>query len=282
MTDQIRAGRAGELSRRLSGAATGLRPRRMAVRGGDYLRGAAFIVLLLAIWQVLVTVMHPSQDIIVAPSSVARAFWDDLLDGVLGNALWISLKQFALGFGIAVLFCVPLGLVVGLRRQIRAYTDPWLTILSAAPIIALAPLFVVSLGLGLRAHVVIIAVSASSPIVVNTCDGVRAVKRELREVGYTFEASALETFWRIALPGAASEIFTGFRVGLGRGLAGLVVADFFGATGGIGYMLATDTAALRTSQVYVAVTLLALLGLGISVGLRLLQQKLMPWSEVAR
>ena len=146
--------------------------------------------------------------------------------------------------------------------------------------------------------------TAFFPIVINTMDGVLAVDRTLREVGVAFRANKREAFLRIALPASLPYIFTGLRLGLARGLVGLaaplhsllrfdqhellglhrlvgvVVADLFGATGGIGYQILNAAQAFNTAEVFVGVAVLAGFGIFFTVVLKYVQHRLTPWSEV--
>lgn len=242
-------------------------------------RAIVSIVVVLVVWEVVVRVFAISSLTIVPPSKVAVAFWTEIQDGSLGTNFSISMVQFVLGFLLAAAIGIPLGLFLGGSERGRHYSDPWMIGLYATPSVALAPLFIVTLGLGLSAHVAVIALTAFFPIAINTIDGVLAVDRTLRDVGMAYRASRGEVFWKIALPAASPFIFTGLRLGLARGLVGVVVADLFGATGGLGYMILNASQAFDTARVFVGVFVLAGLGIVFTVGLKYLQRRLTPWSE---
>jgi NitT/TauT family transport system permease protein len=237
-------------------------------------------VVVLAAWEVIIRVFHVSKLTIVSPSEIAIAFKNDVVDGSLQHNLSISMTQFSLGFLAAAGVAIPLGLWLGESRRARQYSDPWLVGLYSTPSVALAPLFIVTLGFGLGAHVSVIALTAFFPIVINTMDGVLAVDRTLREVGVAFRANKREAFLRIALPASLPYIFTGLRLGLARGLVGVVVADLFGATGGIGYQILNAAQAFNTAEVFVGVAVLAGFGIFFTVVLKYVQHRLTPWSEV--
>lgn len=246
-------------------------------------RAVISVVVVMVAWEVLVRISGISNLIIVPPTEIAVAFWEVVEDGTLWENFVISMQQFVLGYLVASLLAIPLGLWMGESRRARDYGDPWLTGLYATPNVALAPLFIVSLGFGLSAHVAIIALAVFFPVIINTIDGVLAVDRTLREVGIAYRANKREVFMRIALPGALPYIFTGLRLGLARGLVGIVVADLFGATGGLGYYLLNAAQAFQTAEVFVAVIVLAALGIAFTVGLKHLQKRLTPWAaDVAR
>jgi NitT/TauT family transport system permease protein len=246
-------------------------------RGAKARRGTVSILGGLALWELAVRVFHPSPIQIVGPSAIADAFVQLARDGTLWRDFTVSMQQFALGFLLAAAIAIPLGLVMGASERAYDYGDPWLTILYTTPNVALAPLFIIWLGFGTSSHVAIIALVAVFPILINTIDGVRAVEAEWSEVGAAFRANRREVFARIDLPGSLPYIFTGLRLALARALVGVVVADLFGASAGLGYLLLNSAQAFKTADVFVAVTVLAALGVFLTAALRFLQKRLTPW-----
>jgi NitT/TauT family transport system permease protein len=246
-------------------------------RGVKARRGAISILGGLALCELAVGVFHPSPIQIVGPSAVVEAFVRLAGDGTLWRDFTVSMGQFSLGFLLAAGVAIPLGLLMGASARARDYGDPWLTILYTTPNVALAPLFIIWLGFGTASHVAIIALVAIFPILINTIDGVRAVEDEWSEVGAAFRANRPEIFAKIDLPGSLPYIFTGLRLALARALVGVVVADLFGASAGLGYLLLNSAQAFKTADVFVAVSVLAALGVFLTAALRFLQRKLMPW-----
>jgi NitT/TauT family transport system permease protein len=248
-----------------SGRATRARRSTLSILGG------------LVLWELAVRLLHPSPLSIVAPTDVITAFVRLARDGTLWTDFRVSMQQFAMGFALSAAIAIPLGLVMGANRRVHDYGDPWLTILYTTPNVALAPLFIIWLGFGNLSHVAIIAMVAIFPILINTIEGVRTVEAEWNEVGAAFRASRPEIFAKIDLPGSLPYIFTGLRLALARALVGVVVADLFGASAGLGYLLLNSAQAFKTADVFVAVCVLAGLGVFLTATLRFLQNKLMPW-----
>ncbi|MDQ1627025.1 MAG: NitT/TauT family transport system permease protein [Actinomycetota bacterium] len=251
--------------------------RRAKARRRSLIRGLVSVVVVLAAWEAAVRIFQPSTVIIVGPSAIPAAFWKLAESGELWHHFSVSMRQFLMGYLVAVALAIPLGLWMGASRRAHDYGDPWLTALYATPNVALAPLFVIWLGFGDPAHVAIIALVAFFPVIINTIDGVHAVERDLREVGIAFRANRREAFARIDLPGAMPYIFTGLRLAMARALVGIVVADLFGAQAGLGYLILTSSQLFQTANVFVGVLILAALGVGLTFGLRVLQKKLTPW-----
>ncbi|MGH8891985.1 MAG: ABC transporter permease [Actinomycetes bacterium] len=256
--------------------------RQAKLRRRSLIRGAVSVVVVLAAWEAAVRIFQPNTVIIVGPSAIPSAVWDLAQSGDLWRHFSVSMRQFLLGYLLAAALAIPLGLWMGASRRAHDYGDPWLTALYATPSVALAPLFIIWLGFGDPAHIAIIALVAFFPVIINTIDGVHAVEKDLREVGIAFRANRREVFRRIDLPGAMPYIFTGLRLGLARALVGIVVADLFGAQAGLGYLILTSSQLFQTANVFVGVLILAVLGVGLTFALRLLQKKLTPWQVDVR
>jgi ABC-type nitrate/sulfonate/bicarbonate transport system permease component len=219
------------------------------------------VVAGIALWQLLVSMLHPSALVIVGPLTVLHDGRLLAQSGELWSDLGASMQEFVLGFAVALVAGVLAGVALGTGRRIGTFLNPWVTILYTVPVIALAPLFIVSLGIGMAAKVVVVAVTAFFPVAINTRTGVQSVDSALHEVSRAFRASRLETFRSVIIPGSLPYILTGVRLGLGRGLIALVFADLFGATAGLGYLILTSEQNLQTGNLYVAIVTLAFIGL---------------------
>lgn len=256
---------------------------RAGSRRRSIIRGSISVVVVFAAWQAAIWILNPSPIIIVGPDEIVRAFGKLGANGTLWSDFETSMKQFVIGYAIgALVLAVPIGLLMGSSRRARDYGDPWLTALYATPTIALAPLFIVWLGFGLSAHVAVVALIAFFPAAINAMDGISQVDEDLRDLAKAYRASSMERFWRVDLPGALPYIFTGLRQALARGLVGVVVADLFGASKGLGYLILTSAQTFSTGDLFVGVIVLAALGVLFTVVLRAVQKRLMPWAPEDR
>jgi len=224
-------------------------------------QAVASIVVGVGLWQLVVSMFHPNTLAIVGPWEVLQDARSLAATGVLWTDLRVSLVQFSVGFVIALVAGVAVGVALGSSRRLATVFNPWVTIFYTIPVIAMAPLIIVSLGIGMLAKVVIVVVSAFFPIVINTRAGVQSVDRSLHDVCTAFRTSKWERFRFVILPGSIPYVLAGVRLGLGRGLIGLVFGDLFGATAGLGYLLLSAQQNLQTGNVYVAVVIIGLLGL---------------------
>jgi ABC-type nitrate/sulfonate/bicarbonate transport system permease component len=217
--------------------------------------------------------LHPNPLAIVSPTQVFDAARSMAETGTLWTDIWLSLQIFFLGFTLGFMAGTIVGVTVGASRRVNAFVGPWITIFYSIPIIALAPLFIIWIGIDMKARVVIVAVAAFFPVVINTRAGVQSVERGLRDVCTAFRATRIEAFRYVLIPGSVPYILAGVRLALGRALIALIFADFFGATGGLGYVLNSAQSSVLTANVYVIIVILAIMGLSFNGIVTLLERR---------
>jgi ABC-type nitrate/sulfonate/bicarbonate transport system permease component len=214
------------------------------------------------LWQLVIVVVRPNPLAVVGPVQV----WQDGISLLRAGTLWpdirLSLVQLLIGMVIAVVLGSLAGLLLGAYRWIGATIGPWVTLLYTIPVIAVAPLVIVGLGIGDTAKIAIVAASGFFPIAINTQAGAAQVSTGgLRDVSRSFRASRWETFRFLTVPGTVPFILTGVRLAVGRALIALVAADLFGSTSGIGYLILSGQQNLKTDDVYVGVVALGVIGI---------------------
>jgi ABC-type nitrate/sulfonate/bicarbonate transport system permease component len=168
------------------------------------------------------------------PTAIYSAFIDQLSDGELPTAIGQSMKPLLLGFGLAVLVGVPIGLLLGRYWSFEASFGFYFIGLDATPLVAFVPLFILWFGLHLLVKVMLIFMFSITPIVINTWMGVRGVPRSLIEVGHSFVGSEPYILRNIVLPHALPSVLTGLRLGIGRAIIAMAVAELFTAINGLG------------------------------------------------
>lgn len=216
----------------------------------------------IVVWQLVIEVFHPNQLAVVGPSDIARGAAALVRGGVLGPDVGLSLVQLAIGLALAVVAGAAAGLLLGTNRWVAGAVGPWVTALYTIPVIAVAPLVIVGLGIGSATKVAIVAASGFFPIAINTQVGAAAVSGgELRDVARSFRADRIETLRYLTVPATVPYILTGIRLAIGRALIALVAADLFGSTSGLGYLIISGQQNLRTADVYVGVVTLSLIGI---------------------
>jgi ABC-type nitrate/sulfonate/bicarbonate transport system permease component len=231
----------------------------------------------LCVWEILASYFITNALVIVPLSKIWAAFLKLLGNGELWKHTSVSLQEFAMGFFIAAIVGVLLGLLLATNEKLRDYARPWVSFLYAVPLVAIAPLFIVAFGIGIMSKVVVIFLVAVFIIIVNTEVGVRSTDPHLIEAARSFGASRLQIFRKVLLPAALPFIIAGLRLGMARSLVGVVVAELFGAKAGLGFLILASAQVFDTASLFVGVLVLAIGGyLGVEL-LQVVEHKLAPW-----
>jgi NitT/TauT family transport system permease protein len=208
------------------------------------------------------------------PSAVFVAAVDVVRSGTLLRDAMVSLSEFAAGFALALAIGVPLGLVLGTFSTLRYLVDPPIMALYATPQLALLPIFVVWLGIGMASKIAVVFIGAIIPIVVNTMAGVRQVERPLVLAARSFCATRWDLFVRVILPASAPAVVLGVRLGLSRAVLGVVVGEMYVSREGIGNEIMRLGSAFRVDHLLVYVLLVSAFGLGATTAVRRLEERL--------
>jgi ABC-type nitrate/sulfonate/bicarbonate transport system permease component len=200
-----------------------------------------------------------------------------IADGTLGDALWASLQPFIPGYLLAVVVGIPLGLIIGRYRLVEAAVGPYVTAGYSTPLVALTPLFIVWFGIGFTVKVAIIFTLTVFPILINTWRGVHAVPKTLIEVGQAFGASQSMIMRKIIVPATLPHIMTGLRLGVGRAVIAVVIAEFFTAVSGLGGIIINAGNSFETATMFVPIIVILLWGVALTAFVGWLERKLAPW-----
>ncbi len=178
----------------------------------------------------------------------------------------VSAFEFLTGYGLAIVAGVPLGIVFGWYRRLSYMADPWLNLFNSLPRIALLPLLVLWLGLGVESKIAVVFLGAFFSLVIPTVQGVRTVDRRLLDVARSFGASQRRLFTSVVAPSTVPFIATGLRLGLGRALIGVVVGELYAQTQGLGVMIFKASNNIQPDRMFFAIILLTGAGiLGVEV-----------------
>jgi NitT/TauT family transport system permease protein len=217
------------------------------------------------------------RDLVASPELVARAAAELGVSGELARHGWVSLQELALGFGLASAAGVGMGVALGSSRRLRGLLDPVLMAFHVTPRVALLPILVVWLGVGMASKVAAVFLGALFPIVVNTQAGVQHVDALWVQTVRAFGARPAQVVVKVVLPATLPAVMTGLRLGLGRGVVGVIVAEMYVSLAGVGQLLQLYGNAGRTAELIALATLVALCGSAGVVGLRRLETRLSPW-----
>ena len=214
---------------------------------------------------------------VAAPSESLRALAEGLASGALLGEIGTTLQAFVEGLVLAVVVGVAVGVLIGSSRTLRDAASVVIEFLRPIPAVALIPLAILFLGLGIPMRRFVVAYAAVWPILVNTLYGVRGSDRILDDVARTSGATGAARLFRVKLPAALPSIATGVRVGASIGLLACVTAEYLNGTGGIGSYMHRQETAFQLPELYAAVILVGALGYGVNQLLRAAQRRYVFW-----
>jgi len=246
-------------------------------RNENFLLGVASVTAFLVFWEFSVNLNWVNPLFTSSPSRIAATGFEMFRDGSIYPDLLVSAQEFVLGFGLAVLVGVPLGILMGWYSRLNAVLDPFVNALYAMPRIALMPLIIIWFGIDIWAKIAIIFLSSVFPILVNTMTGVRTMERDFVKVARSFGASDRQLFKTVALPSSVPNLLTGVRLGLGHALIGIVVGEMNGASAGVGYMMTVAGATFQTDKVMVGIIIIAGAGMALTQVLRMIESRFDIW-----
>ena len=246
-------------------------------RHENFVLGAVSVIAFLLFWEASAAFGWANPLFTSSPSRIWAAGFQMFRDGSIYPDLAVSAEEFVLGYGLAVIVGVPLGILMGWYSRLNAVLDPFVNALYATPRIALMPLIIIWFGIDLSAKIAIIFLSTVFPILVNTMTGVRTMERDFVKVARSFGATDGQLFKTVALPSSVPNLLTGLRLGLGHALIGIVVGEMYGASAGIGFMMQTAGATFQTDKVMVGIVIIAAAGMGMTQVLRMIEKRFDVW-----
>jgi ABC-type nitrate/sulfonate/bicarbonate transport system permease component len=239
----------------------------------------ATVVLLTVLWEAAIDLGWVQSAFIVSPSRIVRSAINLTKSGELTGHIGVTLARTFTGFLAGTLLGLIVGLAMGWSRTLRALLDPLVSIIYPLPKIALLPLIILMVGIGETPIILIVTLGAFFPVVVNSMTGVMNINQIYFEAAQNYGAGRLRTFTRVILPGSLPVAFSGIRLALGLSLLSTVIAELAIANRGLGAMLWLSWQTLRIDRIYVAIALIALIGLLLNGLLKLVSLWLIPWKE---
>ncbi|WP_200910952.1 ABC transporter permease [Curtobacterium sp. S6] len=242
------------------------------------LRGTYAIAAFLLLWEFGPLLGSSSFQVFLPRFHVvAAAWWGLFTSGQLWEHFSASLARSVVGFAIATVLGITLGLLVGWYRVVYQTLNPLLEIFRNTAALALLPVFVLLLGIGELSKVVIVIYAAFFPVLLNTAAGVKTVDPLLIRAGRTLGLSKFRLFTSIVLPGAVPTIFTGVRVAGSAAILVLVAAEMVGAKAGLGFLITSSQNSFLIPQMYAGVITISLLGLVVNTALVALEKRFSRW-----
>jgi len=237
----------------------------------------ALIAALVVVWDLYVRLFEVSPLILPPPAEVGAALIDLLGEQKTYMHIATTLIETLVGFAIAVVVGVGLGVLLGKLPWLDAMLNPLIVGLQVMPKIALVPLFIVWFGFGISSKIVMAAVLSFFPIMTNTILGIKSIERGHRDVMLSLNASRGATFRDLDLPSALPFILTGMEVGIVLAIIGAIVGEYLGGSEGLGYMAVAALNAFDVRSMFAVILLLTVLGFALYFAVALLRRRLTPW-----
>ena len=245
----------------------------------NHLAGTLSVLGGLMFWELVSRLLVANALFLAAPSQIVYAIYQLTLTGELGRHIYISSIEFAIGYLIAAVIGIALGFGMASNARFKQAMQPWISGFYATPTIALAPLFILWLGIGIWSKVLVVIFLVLFPVTINTEAGLRTTSERLIEMLKSFGASRSQIFFKVSLPSALPFILAGLKLGIGRGLIGVVVAELFGSRAGLGRLISQSADAFNMPELFAGVIVLAVAGIAMTAGFGWLEKRLVPWTK---
>jgi len=240
--------------------------------------GTSAVVAFLTVWELIGSTFQLINPMFMsAPSLIWKAAVQMFASGEIYNDLYVSGLEFAWGYSLSVIVGIPFGIAIGWYRKMAYTFDPFVNAMNATPRVALLPLIIIWLGIGILSKIGIIFLGAVFPLMINTRDGVKTTPHNLLNAARSFGASEWQIFRSVVLPSTVPFILTGLRLAVGRALIGVMVGELYAATAGIGFMITVAGATFQTDKVFVGVLIFAITGMIATEVLDKLEHRFDKW-----
>ena len=236
-----------------------------------------FVALILIVWEIVGPFISPI--FFTYPTKIAVAFYDLILNGELPYYLGQSLEVMIYGLSAAIIVGIPLAVAMARVRWLDWALDLPINALYATPLVAVVPLLVLWFGIYLKAKIIVVFLFAVFPVLINTYQGVRECDKNMIEVARSYRSSEWRMWQDVLLPFAVPYIIAGIRLAIGRGLIGMIIAEFYTTISGLGFMITRYANVFEMDKVFVPVIVLMVLGVSLTTMLKWFGRRIAPWSH---
>jgi NitT/TauT family transport system permease protein len=240
-------------------------------------RALTTLVVILVGWELLGRFVLTDPLFFAPLSEVAIAAAHLWQSGELQTHIWVSFSELFEGVIAAIVVGIGIGVALGTSQRVRDYSEIYITALYATPLVAVTPLLILWLGIGVVSKAAVVFLTAVFPILINTASGIRATEALLIEVAQSFCGTRAQIITKVMLPSAVPFMLTGIRLGIGRGIVGVVVGELFGARAGLGYLIFTSGQTFDVPALFVGIITLAVMGVGLTFAAELVERYALRW-----
>lgn len=236
---------------------------------------AALVLTILVLWQLGVQWGQVQSWLLPSPTAILKAAWN--ARHLLGPHILQTTLETILGFSLALIVGIGLGLLIDYSSLLRNALYPLLVVSQTIPTVAIAPLLVIWFGYGLLPKVLVVGLICFFPIVVSTADGLRSTDPELIGLLRTMGATRAAIFTKVRLPGALPAIYSGVRIAITYSVVGAILGEWVGASQGLGIFMLRATNSFRTDWVFVSIAITAILSLLLFALVSIIERATLRW-----
>lgn len=247
------------------------------VKYDAWLLGGGSVTLFMLVWEQVAKARVVPEMFLPGPTDIVVAFGEIIASGELLKDIATSAQELLIGSVLAIAVGLPLGILMGWYRRFSLALDPFVNFLNSTPRVALTPLLIIWLGIGINSKIALVFLGALFAIMINTMAGVRNTDAGLVKTARSFGATDLQLFTTVVLPGAVPFILAGFRLAIGHALIAVVVGELIAARSGIGMMIAQAGATFQTAKVFAGLIIIAGSGVAVAAALQRLENHFQSW-----
>ncbi|BCH27210.1 ABC transporter permease [Mesorhizobium sp. L-8-10] len=239
--------------------------------------GAAAVVFLLGLWEMLLRVFDVPLWLVPKPSDfLARLYTDRAM--IAGHAVSTSITILE-GFALGVMIAVPLALAIISVGALERGLYPVIVFLNIMPKTVIGPILIVWFGIGPLVAALIVFLMCFFPILVDSMSGFRLVDKRLFYISRSMGADPWQTFWKVRLPAAMPHIFSGMKIGVVKAVEGVIIAEFIASNKGLGFMIMQASGFMDMTLMFSGLVAAALVALVFNGTMSMIGQWLMPWAR---
>ena len=253
-----------------------VRKRRFS-RPGVVLTQVGILAAILTVWQFAVT--DASLPYFSRPSLIAAKLYELLTHHDIYRHMSVTLAEIAMGYSLGAAIGLSLGFILGRSQFLSAALQPYIIGLYSIPKIALAPVFIVWLGLGIASKVAVVFVASFFLVFFNTYSGLISINEELVRLARLMGASWPQTVTRVILPAAAPQIFLGLRTAVPYAVIGAVIGEYIGSSEGLGYFILYASQTYDAAALFAGIIILVAIVFVANFGLNWLERRVIRWRK---
>jgi NitT/TauT family transport system permease protein len=250
----------------------------MRLRGEDlpvWLLPVLALALMTTVWELLIDLLDVPLFVLPAPSVIFRASLEGWRQ--LPFHAFITLYETLVGFAVATVIGVGLGILIVSSWLLRNAFYPILLVAQSVPKVAIAPVLLIAIGYGELPKIIIVFLVCFFPIVVSTAAGLEAAPPEILDLARAMSATRIDTFRKIRFPAAIPHVFVGLKLAMTLAVIGAVIGEFVGSDRGLGYLILVSTSQANTGLAFGAIGVLAIMSIVLFYGVEALERVVVPW-----